>query len=203
VRNVDRAVGTRLSGRITTLHGGAGLPEETVNIRLTGTAGQSLGAWLAPRVAIHLEGVANDGVGKGMAGGLMSITPAGGRHAAGNAILYGATGGRLFIGGPVGQRFAVRNSGATAVVEGCSDHGCEYMTGGLVVILGRVGRNFAAGMTGGLAYVWDPDRDLRSRLSSLAPEVRRPANAEPDQLRSLLEAHVVNTQSQTAARLLD
>jgi len=202
IRNVDRAVGTRLSGRVTAHHGGAGLPEDTIHIRLTGTAGQSLGAWLAPGVQIHLEGVANDGVGKGMAGGVLSITPPNGRHAAGNAVLYGATGGRVFIAGRVGQRFAVRNSGATAVVEGCSDHGCEYMTGGVAVVLGPVGRNFAAGMTGGRAYVWDPETRLRGLLSELAPEARRPGDAERVELRAILERHLAVTGSDTAARAL-
>lgn len=202
VRNIDRAVGTRLSGRVVARHGGRGLPEGTIQLRLTGTAGQSLGAWLAPGVAIHLEGVANDGVGKGMGGGTLAISPPKSRHAAGNAILYGATGGRVFISGGVGQRFAVRNSGATAVVEGCSDHGCEYMTGGTAVVLGPVGRNFAAGMTGGIAFVWDPELRLKARLSDLAPEARRPLSQEISFLRPLLEAHVAHTGSLLASNLL-
>ena len=154
IRNVDRTIGARLSGEITARYGDAGLPDGTINVRLSGTAGQSFGAWLTPGIALRLKGPANDYVGKGMGGGLISIAPPRGPsipHAAGNAVLYGATGGRIFISGRVGQRFAVRNSGAVAVAEGCSDHGCEYMTGGVVVILGEAGRNFAAGMTGGTA----------------------------------------------------
>ncbi len=205
IRNVDRAVGARLSGSITSMTGGVGLPEGTIRLRLTGTAGQSLGAWLAPGVSIHLHGVANDYVGKGMGGGLISISPRVGPgipHAAGNAVLYGATGGKVFIAGTVGQRFAVRNSGAVAVVEGCSDHGCEYMTGGLVVVIGPVGRNFAAGMTGGKAYVWDPDVSLKGRLAEMAPDARRLNDAEAAEVRSLLEEHHANTGSVTAQGVL-
>lgn len=202
IRNVDRAVGTRLSGRVTAHHGGRGLPDGSVSLRLTGTAGQSLGAWLAPGVSIFLEGVANDGVGKGMAGGTISIAPPDGRHAAGNTLLYGATGGKLFIAGQVGQRFAVRNSGALAVVEGCSDHGCEYMTGGTVVVLGPVGRNFGAGMTGGRAFVWDPGARLEGWLSDLAPKVRRADEAELIEVRTLIDEHLANTGSAIASRLL-
>ncbi len=203
IRNVDRSVGTRLAGRVTAHHGAGGLPEDTIQLRLTGTAGQSLGAWLAPGISIHLEGVANDGVGKGMAGGILSIRPPAGRHAAGNAVLYGATGGRVFIAGPVGQRFAVRNSGAVAVVEGCSDHGCEYMTGGTVLVLGRVGHNFAAGMTGGVAYVWDPDTDFKGRLSHLGPRARRADDADREVIRRLLEDHHAFTGSEIARELLE
>ncbi len=204
VRNVDRAVGSRLSGAITAATGGAGLPEGAIRIRLTGTAGQSLGAWLTSGVAIQLQGVANDYVGKGMGGGLIVVSPrSGSHHAGGNAVLYGATGGRAFIAGKVGQRFAVRNSGATAVVEGCSDHGCEYMTGGMVVVLGPVGRNFAAGMTGGRAFVWDPELTVRSRVAEMAPEVRRPTGPETEELRELIIEHRRHTGSTLAEELLD
>ncbi len=206
IRNVDRSVGARLSGEISARYGDAGLPDGTVEIWLSGTAGQSFGAWLAPGVALRLQGMANDFVGKGMGGGLISVAPRRSGsvpHAAGNAVLYGATGGRLFLSGRVGQRFAVRNSGATAVVEGCSDHGCEYMTGGVVAVLGDVGRNFAAGMTGGLAYVWDPDVRLKGRLAETAPPVRRLARAEIESLLGLLEAHVEHTGSPVAAEVLE
>jgi glutamate synthase (ferredoxin) len=206
IQNTDRTIGARLSGEIAALHGDAGLPEDSVRIRLNGTAGQSLGAWLAPGITIDLRGVANDYVAKGMAGGVVAVSPARGDglpHAAGNAVLYGATGGRLFIAGKVGQRFAVRNSGATAVVEGCSDHGCEYMTGGVVVVLGEVGRNFAAGMTGGMAMVWDPNMRLKARLAETAPAVRRPSSSESELLRSLVEEHYELTSSPIAGRLLD
>jgi glutamate synthase domain-containing protein 3 len=157
-------------------------------------------------VTITLEGVANDYVAKGMAGGTIVVAPRrahGVPHAAGNAVLYGATGGRLFLAGRVGQRFAVRNSGATAVVEGCSDHGCEYMTGGTVVVIGEVGRNFGAGMTGGMAMVWDPSVALKGRLADTAPAARRPSEEESALLRSLLEEHHEHTESPVAAQILE
>lgn len=161
VRNTDRAIGAQLAGHITERFGAAGLPPDSVQVRLDGTAGQSLGAFLVPGLDVQLRGEANDYVGKGMHGGTLSIHPPGGKAGtagrsqvlAGNAALYGATGGRLFIGGMAGERFAVRNSGACAVVEGVGDHGCEYMTAGLVVVLGPIGRNFGSGMSGGLAFV--------------------------------------------------
>ena len=148
IRNVDRTIGSRLSGEITARHGSDGLPESTIVVRFEGTAGQSFGAWLCRGVDLHLAGTSNDYLGKGMGGGLISVSPRrpNGRvsQAAGNAVLYGATGGKVFLAGRVAQRFAVRNSGATAVIEGCSDHGCEYMTGGKVLVIGNVGRNFDA-----------------------------------------------------------
>ncbi len=206
IQNIDRTVGARLSGEIAALHGDEGLPEDTIRIRLNGTAGQSFGAWNIAGVSMDLRGTANDYVAKGMAGGVVSVTPnrAGGiPHAAGNAVLYGATGGRLYLSGRAGQRFAVRNSGATAVVEGISDHGCEYMTGGNVVVIGEVGRNFAAGMTGGKAMVWDPALGLKGRLADTAPPARRPSPEEIDFLRSLLEEHYERTSSPIAGRLLE
>jgi glutamate synthase (ferredoxin) len=206
IQNTDRAVGARLSGAIAAVHGDKGLPEDTIKMRLNGTAGQSLGAWLSNGVTLDLRGTANDYVAKGMAGGVVAVTPArtgGLPHAAGNAVLYGATGGRVFLAGRAGQRFAVRNSGATAVVEGVSDHGCEYMTGGVVVVLGDVGRNFAAGMTGGMAMVWDPKMSLKAKLAETAPAVRRPGGTEVDLLRSLLEEHYDRTSSPVAGRLLE
>ena len=124
-------------------------------------------------------------------------------HGAGNAVLYGATGGRVFLAGRVGQRFAVRNSGATAVIEGCSDHGCEYMTGGKVLVIGDVGRNFAAGMTGGVAYVWDPDLSLKALLADTAPSARRPSDADLADIRSLIETHLRYTASPVAELILD
>jgi glutamate synthase (ferredoxin) len=206
IQNTDRTVGARLAGEIAARYGDSGLPDGTVRIRLSGTAGQSLGAWLCPGVTITLEGVANDYVAKGMAGGTIVVAPRrahGVPHAAGNAVLYGATGGRLFLAGRVGQRFAVRNSGATAVVEGCSDHGCEYMTGGTVVVIGEVGRNFGAGMTGGMAMVWDPSVALKGRLADTAPAARRPSEEESALLRSLLEEHHEHTESPVAAQILE
>jgi glutamate synthase (NADPH/NADH) large chain len=173
VRNVNRTVGAMLSGEVARRHGHAGLPDDTIAIRLSGTAGQSFGAFLARGVSLDLSGDANDYVGKGLSGGRIVVRqPLGsGRDPAsdiivGNTVLYGAVAGEAYFEGVAGERFAVRNSGAVAVVEGVGDHGCEYMTGGVVVVLGRTGRNFAAGMSGGVAYVWDPDgrfRDLCNR----------------------------------------
>ncbi len=206
IENTDRTVGARLSGAIAAIHGDAGLAEDTVKIRFNGTAGQSFGAWLISGVTLDLRGPANDYVAKGMAGGTLSVAPPRGNgipHAAGNAVLYGATGGQLFLAGRAGQRFAVRNSGATAVVEGVSDHGCEYMTGGLVVVLGEVGRNFAAGMTGGMALVWDPTLALKAKLAETAPGIRRPIGTELELLRSLLEEHYDRTASPIAGKLLE
>ncbi|HEX3377953.1 MAG TPA: glutamate synthase-related protein, partial [Candidatus Acidoferrales bacterium] len=164
IRNVHRTVGAMLSGRIARKHGSAGLPDETVRIQFHGCAGQSFGAFLSKGVSLTLEGEANDYVGKGLSGGRIVIYPPRNRNShfvpeenilVGNVCLYGATSGEAFFNGMAGERFAVRNSGATAVVEGVGDHGCEYMTRGLIVVLGKTGRNFAAGMTGGIAYVLD------------------------------------------------
>ncbi len=204
VENVDRSVGTRLSGEIAEVRGDAGLAEGSVKVRLSGTAGQSLAAFLSKGVSIELDGTGNDYVGKGMAGGEVIIRPGvdRGRHGAGNACLYGATGGRLFVAGTVGQRFAVRNSGATAVVEGAGDHVCEYMTGGTVVVLGPIGRNGAAGMTGGTLFVWDPDHSAKGHLAATAPKARRPAGNEAALLRDLIVQHQARTRSTVAAEIL-
>ena len=206
IRNTDRAIGARLSGAITAEHGEDGLPEGTIDVKLAGTAGQSFGVWLASGVTLRLKGVANDYLGKGIGGGVISVSPnrhvdGPTPHVAGNAVLYGATGGKVFLAGTVGQRFAVRNSGATAVIEGCSDHGCEYMTGGTVLILGDVGRNFSAGMTGGIAYVWDPEVNLKGRIAETAPDARRPTENDVAEILSLLEEHIKYTASPTARNL--
>jgi glutamate synthase domain-containing protein 3 len=162
IRNVHRTVGAMLSGQIARRHGSVGLPDDTIRIQFHGCAGQSFGAFLAKGVTLTLEGEANDYVGKGLSGGRLIIYPP--RNSrfvpeenilVGNVCLYGATSGEVYFNGMAGERFAVRNSGATAVVEGVGDHGCEYMTRGIVVVLGKTGRNFAAGMTGGIAYVLD------------------------------------------------
>jgi glutamate synthase (ferredoxin) len=206
IENTDRTVGARLSGEIAALYGDEGLPDGAIKIRLNGTAGQSFGAWLSNGITLDLSGTANDYVAKGMAGGRIVVTPAraaGIPQAAGNAVLYGATGGSAFLAGRVGQRFAVRNSGATAVVEGCSDHGCEYMTGGTVVVIGDVGRNFAAGMTGGVAMVWDPTVVLKARLAETAPAARRLSAGEIDLLRSILTEHRDRTGSPVADQILE
>jgi glutamate synthase domain-containing protein 3 len=167
IRNVHRAVGAMLSGEIARRHGSAGLPDDTIRVHLQGCAGQSFGAFLAKGVTLTLEGEANDYVGKGLSGGKLIVYPPRGsvfvpeeNILIGNVCLYGATSGEAFFNGMAGERFAVRNSGATAVVEGVGDHGCEYMTKGLVVVLGRTGRNFAAGMNGGIAFVLDRDGDF-------------------------------------------
>jgi glutamate synthase (NADPH) large chain len=174
VRNVHRSVGTMLSGAIARRHGSAGLPDDTIRIHLDGSAGQSMGAFLAKGVTLTLEGEANDYVGKGLSGGRLVVYPprrskfAPGKNILiGNVALYGATSGEAFFNGVAGERFAVRNSGATAVVEGVGDHGCEYMTKGLVLVLGACGRNFAAGMSGGVAYVFDERGDFTEKRCNL------------------------------------
>jgi glutamate synthase domain-containing protein 3 len=174
VRNIHRTVGTMLSGEIARAYGSEGLPGDTIRIRLTGSAGQSLGAFLAKGVTLTLEGDANDYVGKGLSGGSLIVYPprASGFAAEeniliGNVVLYGATSGEAFFSGVAGERFAVRNSGATAVVEGVGDHGCEYMTNGVVVVLGLCGRNFAAGMSGGVAYVFDERHNFAQQRCNL------------------------------------
>ena len=172
MQNTDRTVGAMLSGEIAKIYGHAGLPDGTVQVKLKGTAGQSFGAWLARGVALELEGEGNDYVGKGLSGGHIVIYPP--RESAivpeesiivGNTVLYGAIEGQCYFRGVAGERFAVRNSGAIAVVEGAGDHCCEYMTGGVVVVLGQTGRNFAAGMSGGLAYVLDENGTFESRCN--------------------------------------
>ncbi|HEY8565557.1 MAG TPA: glutamate synthase large subunit [Beijerinckiaceae bacterium] len=172
VRNADRTVGAMLSGAVAKAHGHEGLPDDTITVKLKGTAGQSFGAWLAAGVTLQLEGQANDYVGKGLSGGKLIIAPSPAMKAlpersivVGNTVLYGAIAGECYFRGVAGERFAVRNSGAIAVVEGLGDHGCEYMTGGVVVVIGQVGRNFAAGMSGGLAYVLDEDGSFAKRCN--------------------------------------
>ena len=170
---------------MTKLHGAAGLPEGTLRFTLTGSAGQSFGAWLAPGIELTLVGEANDYVGKGLSGGVLAVRPpedatfaAEENVIVGNTVLYGATAGRAFFRGLAGERFAVRNSGATAVVEGVGDHGCEYMTGGCVVVLGPTGRNFAAGMSGGIAYVLDEDGGFAGRCNPQLVGLEEPAEAD-------------------------
>jgi glutamate synthase (NADPH/NADH) large chain len=172
VRNVDRTVGAMLSGEVARRYGHDGLPEDTIRLHLTGTAGQSLGAFLARGVSIELTGDANDYVGKSLSGGRIVVRQPPDAHRepteniiVGNTVLYGAIAGEAYFQGVAGERIAVRNSGAVAVVEGTGDHGCEYMTGGVVVVLGLTGRNFAAGMSGGVAYVYDPDGSFETRCN--------------------------------------
>ena len=206
ITNTDRSVGTRLSGEIAEINGDAGLEDGQLSIRLSGTAGQSLGAFLAKGVDIDLDGVGNDYVGKGMGGGSIVIRPFTESltvpQGAGNACLYGATGGELYVAGKVGQRFAVRNSGASAVVEGTSDHPCEYMTGGRVVSLGPVGRNIAAGMTGGVLFLHDADTSIKAHISDSAPAPRRLTDDDAAELKAMIEVHVSRTDSVRGRELL-
>ena len=209
VRNVDRTIGGLLSHYVTKRHGRAGLPASTIRFELHGSAGQSFGAWLAPGIELTLTGEANDYAGKGLSGGTIAVRPpadaafvAEENVIVGNTVLYGATAGRAFFRGVAGERFAVRNSGASAVVEGVGDHGCEYMTGGRVVVLGPTGRNFAAGMSGGIAYVLDRDGTFEERCN---PQLVALEALDDDDVRtvvSLLEEHAERTGSPVAARLL-
>ncbi|HUF33984.1 MAG TPA: glutamate synthase large subunit [Acidimicrobiales bacterium] len=205
IRNADRAIGAALGGAVALEYGELS-PRGTAAVRFRGSAGQSLGAFLTNGVEIELVGEANDYVGKGMGGGRIVIIPpsddAGDPVLAGNTCLYGATGGDLFIAGAAGERFAVRNSGATAVVEGTGDHCCEYMTGGTVVVLGEVGYNLGAGMTGGEAFVFDPNTQLMSRLNAALVEAERPDAESLTELRWLVERHAELTGSTRAAELL-
>jgi glutamate synthase (NADPH/NADH) large chain len=207
VGNVDRTVGALVSGEIARRFGAQGLPENSLHAVLTGSAGQSFGAFLSPGVTLELIGDANDYLGKGLSGGRIIVRQPEGapRDPAaniivGNTCLYGATGGEAFLNGVAGERFAVRNSGAVAVVEGTGDHGCEYMTGGLVVVLGAVGRNFAAGMSGGIAYVYDPDQRLAGLCNRAGVELDPVDDAEA--LRALIERHCDLTGSARAAQIL-
>ncbi len=207
IRNVNRTVGTILGHEVTKRYQGAGLPDGTIDITFTGSAGQSFGAFVPPGVTLRLEGDANDYVGKGLSGGRIVVRPdrsstfdAEQQIIAGNVIGYGATSGEIYLRGQVGERFCVRNSGATAVVEGVGDHGCEYMTGGRVVVLGPTGRNFAAGMSGGVAFLLDLDeRRVNQELVELSPVDGEAA----DELERLLRRHLEETGSTVAAALLD
>ncbi len=210
VRPSDRTVGARLACELVRRHGSEGLPAGTVQVALHGAAGQSLGAFLSPGVEMTLTGFANDAVAKGMAGGRVSVVPppdmpaarAGSGVLIGNVALYGATGGELLVRGAAGERFAVRNSGANAVVEGVGDHACEYMTGGTVVVLGETGRNFAAGMSGGVAYVADGSGQFPSRCNPELVEMTGLDARDEQRVRALLRRHLRVTQSPLAFRLL-
>ena len=224
VKNRNRTVGTMLSHEVAKRFGHVGLPDDSIRIRMNGTAGQSFGAFLARGITLELTGEANDYVGKGLSGGRIVVKPAQdfrGRPCeniiVGNTVLYGATEGEVFFRGVAGERFGVRNSGATAVVEGTGDHGCEYMTGGTVVVLGATGRNFAAGMSGGIAYVLDEEEMFAKRCNTAQVALERvlPAAEQPDDgtrhrdsadedlLKSLIEKHLAETGSQQARRVLD
>jgi glutamate synthase (NADPH/NADH) large chain len=206
VRNVNRTVGTMLGHHLTKKWGGEGLPDDTIDVTLTGSAGQSFGAFVPKGITLRLVGDTNDFFGKGLSGGRLTLRPdpsapfrAEDNVIAGNVILYGATSGEIFVRGIVGERFCVRNSGALAVVEGVGDHGCEYMTGGRVVVLGRIGRNFAAGMSGGTAYVLDlPEHRVNREMVDLDPL----DEADRAFLRETVERHYSETGSAVAKELL-
>ena len=238
IRNVNRSTGAMVSGRIAEKYGHEGLPPDTIRVDFTGTAGQSFGAWLAHGVTLDLTGDANDYVGKGLSGGRIVVKPpqdapreASANIIVGNTVLYGAIAGEAYFAGVAGERFAVRNSGAVAVVEGTGDHACEYMTGGVVCVLGRTGRNFAAGMSGGVAYVYDPEGQFEALCNTAQVDVepvnpRRdadegagrpqqkarsvhdsgmgdPLHHDSERLRVLVERHHLHTGSARAKALLD
>ncbi|HVD92491.1 MAG TPA: glutamate synthase large subunit [Vicinamibacterales bacterium] len=210
VRNVDRAIGTMLGSEVTRRWGGDGLPDDTIRVNCTGSAGQSFGAFVPRGITLRLEGEANDYVGKGLSGGrIVVVPPRASRLIAeenvivGNVVLYGATGGEAYIRGIAGQRFAVRNSGAAAVVEGVGDHACEYMTGGRVAVLGSTGRNFAAGMSGGIAYVLDRSGAFPPLCNRELVDLDPVADADEAELRELLERHAMHTGSTVAQSLLE
>ena len=211
VLNIHRAIGTMLSHEISRIHGPKGLPDDSITISLTGSAGQSIGAWLQHGVTILLQGDANDYVGKGLSGGKLIIYPpvaanfvAEDNIIIGNVAFYGATSGEAYIRGKAAERFCVRNSGASVVVEGVGDNGCEYMTAGRVVVLGAVGRNFAAGMSGGITYVWDPSGQLASTCNPETVELEKLMSADDsDELFTLIANHHRYTRSSVAERLLN
>jgi glutamate synthase (NADPH/NADH) large chain len=211
VANSNRAVGTMLGSEVTRRYGEEGLPPGTIDLELSGSAGQSFGAFLPRGLTLRLFGDANDYLGKGLSGGRIVVQPspygpdgfvAEANIIAGNVIGYGATSGEIFVRGVVGERFCVRNSGALAVVEGVGDHGCEYMTGGRVVVLGPTGRNFAAGMSGGYAYVYDPHGRFASRVNLGMVELSPLDDDDSAWLSSVLERYLAETGSVVARRLL-
>jgi len=210
ITNGDRAVGATLSNKVSLRYEAAGLPDDTITVNFEGAAGQSFGAFLAPGVTFRLSGVANDYFGKGLSGGkLIGKTPEDApfepteNTLIGNVALYGATGGEAYVNGVAGERFAVRNSGVRAVVEGVGDHACEYMTSGMVVVIGETGKNFAAGMSGGIAYVWDPDGDFESRCNTDMVDVSRELEESDEAaIRRLVENHAAHTDSDRAEELL-
>ncbi len=209
IMNVNRTVGTMLGNAVTRRWAGAGLPDDTISIDFTGSAGQSFGAFVPQGITLRLAGDANDYVGKGLSGGRIVVRPdsatsfvAEDNVIAGNVIGYGATSGEIYLRGMVGERFCVRNSGATAVVEGVGDHGCEYMTGGRVVVLGPTGRNFAAGMSGGVAYVYDPQAVFGAKVNYELVDLESLSSTDLDELKAILTMHVTETDSAVAAKVL-
>jgi glutamate synthase domain-containing protein 3 len=211
IRNVNRTVGGILSSHIAKAHGAEGLPADSITVEFAGSAGQSFGCWLAPGVTFTLHGEANDYTGKGLSGGTLAVLPpadstfrAEDNVIVGNTLLYGATSGKAFFRGLAGERFAVRNSGASAVVEGVGDHGCEYMTGGRVVVLGPTGRNFAAGMSGGFAFVLDEDGTFAARVNAtMTDQLEALDEGDAIEVRDLVAEHLERTGSPVARRVLD
>jgi glutamate synthase domain-containing protein 3 len=208
IKNTDRTAGAMLSGEVAKRYGHEGLPAGTIHVKLTGTAGQSFGAWLARGVTFELEGDANDYVGKGLSGGRIIVRPAADAGIVpeesiivGNTVLYGAIEGECYFRGITGERFAVRNSGAIAVIEGAGDHCCEYMTGGIVVVLGRTGRNFAAGMSGGIAYVLDEDGTFASRCNMAMVELE--PIPEEEEASARIYHHIHDLESHGRFEVLD
>jgi len=210
IRNIHRTVGTQVGSAVTRRYGAQGLPEDTIQFRFYGSAGQSFGAFIPPGVTLILEGDSNDAIGKGLSGGKIIVYPPEGSTFApeeniiiGNAAFYGATSGQAYIRGMAGERFCVRNSGLFAVIEGVGDHGCEYMTGGRVVILGRTGRNFAAGMSGGIAYVLDWTGDFHTHCNQEMVTIAPLRETEDiDLVRQMINQHAQLTSSLLAYRIL-
>jgi glutamate synthase (ferredoxin) len=210
IRNVNRTVGTILGSEVTRAFGAAGLPVGTIKIHFTGSAGQSFGAFVPRGMTLTLEGDANDYFGKGLSGGILAAFPSPKATfvpeeniIVGNVTLYGATSGEAYLRGVAGERFAVRNSGARAVVEGVGDHGCEYMTGGRVAVLGRTGRNFAAGMSGGVAYVLDGDGQFARRCNPGMVDLEPLDGEDWQTLAEMISSHIAFTRSDYARRILE
>jgi glutamate synthase (NADPH/NADH) large chain len=209
IRNVNRTVGTMLGYEVTKRWAGEGLPDDTITIDFVGSAGQSFGAFVPRGITLRLVGDANDYVGKGLSGGRIVVRPdptsnfvAEENVIAGNVIGYGATSGSIHLRGVVGERFCVRNSGATAVVEGVGDHACEYMTGGRVVVLGPTGRNFAAGMSGGVAYVYDPNEVFPAKVNYEMVALEGLSSSDEEELSAILHDYLDETESSLAGRIL-
>ncbi len=209
VKNTDRTIGTMLSNEISKLYGSEGLPDNTINFKFEGSAGQSFGAFSTKGLSFELQGEANDYVGKGLSGAQLAIYPVAESALVpedniiiGNVALFGATSGHLFVNGQAGERFAVRNSGATAVVEGVGDHGCEYMTGGRALILGATGRNFAAGMSGGIAWIYDINEDFRENCNQEMVDLDPLESEDETAIIALLKRHILLTNSRRADFIL-
>jgi glutamate synthase (NADPH/NADH) large chain len=210
IKNIDRTTGAMLSNEISKKYKGKGLPEDTIQFEFKGSAGQSFGAFVAPGVTFNLEGEANDYFGKGLSGGKLIIHPD--REATfkpeeniiiGNVAFYGATAGEAYIRGQAGERFCVRNSGVKTVVEGVGDHACEYMTGGRVVVLGKTGKNFAAGMSGGIAYVYDDDNGFEKLCNKEMVDLDPLSEEDFDELKGMIEKHLELTGSEPAKNILE